>query len=182
MKIKDGTSNTIMVGETHTRSTDAVFNELGSDTSTDTGHDADIVPVTQRGVEQGSKVFGAAILRKSDLSVVIATSNNEIENPLWHGEVDAINDYAKRSNPQWNRLRLYTTAEPCCMCQAAIVWAGIPEVIYGISIDRLRSLGWNQFDLSAADVIQSAPFADCQISGGVLQESCDQLFQQASAN
>lgn len=46
-----------------------------------------IVPLTAAGVASGSKVFGAAILKKDDLSVVIAATNNEKECPLWHGEV-----------------------------------------------------------------------------------------------
>lgn len=41
----------------------------------------DILPLTERGVSLGNKVFGAAILRKSDLSLVVAETNNELENP-----------------------------------------------------------------------------------------------------
>ena len=52
--------------------------------------ETDIAPVTRKGVARGNKLFGAAILRKSDLSVVVAETNNEIENPLWHGEMHAI--------------------------------------------------------------------------------------------
>ena len=47
----------------------------------------DVVPLTRAGVERGDKVFGAAVLRKSDLSLVIAGTNRETENPLFHGEV-----------------------------------------------------------------------------------------------
>ena len=50
----------------------------------------DIAPKTRKGVEAGNKLFGAAILRKSDLSLIVAETNNEIENPLWHGEMHAI--------------------------------------------------------------------------------------------
>jgi len=32
----------------------------------------DVIPMTRSGVAAGNKVFGAAILRKSDLSLVIA--------------------------------------------------------------------------------------------------------------
>ena len=49
--------------------------------------ESDIAELTHRGVAGGNKLFGAAILRKSDLSVVIAETNNETENPLWHGEI-----------------------------------------------------------------------------------------------
>jgi tRNA(Arg) A34 adenosine deaminase TadA len=50
----------------------------------------EIAPKTRIGVTHGNKLFGAAILRKSDLSIVIAETNNETENPLWHGEIHAI--------------------------------------------------------------------------------------------
>src|SRR5262245_25643927 len=50
----------------------------------------DILPLTGMGVAMGNKIFGAAILRKSDLSLVIAETNNELENPLWHGEVHTL--------------------------------------------------------------------------------------------
>ena len=39
----------------------------------------DVVPVTERGVSVGNKLFGAAILRKEDLSLVLAETNNEME-------------------------------------------------------------------------------------------------------
>ena len=50
----------------------------------------DILPLTEAGVSKGNKIFGAAILRKADLSLALAETNNEIENPLWHGEVHAL--------------------------------------------------------------------------------------------
>ncbi len=39
----------------------------------------DILPMTERGVAAGNKIFGAALLRKSDFSVVIAGTNCETE-------------------------------------------------------------------------------------------------------
>ncbi|HET6336185.1 MAG TPA: hypothetical protein VFG30_23340, partial [Polyangiales bacterium] len=46
----------------------------------------DIVPKTRAGVARGNKLFGAAILRKDDQSLVVAETNSELDNPLWHGE------------------------------------------------------------------------------------------------
>ena len=37
----------------------------------------DIIPKTRAGVAAGNKVFGAAILQKSDLSLVVAETNGE---------------------------------------------------------------------------------------------------------
>ena len=50
----------------------------------------DILPLTERGVASGNKVFGAALLNKADLSVVIAGTNDETDNPLWHGEINTL--------------------------------------------------------------------------------------------
>lgn len=41
-----------------------------------------IIPLTAIGVAGGNKVFGAAILRKDDLSIVIAATNQETHSPL----------------------------------------------------------------------------------------------------
>ena len=38
--------------------------------------EGDILPLTRLGVARGNKVFGAAILRRSDLSLVLAETNN----------------------------------------------------------------------------------------------------------
>lgn len=50
----------------------------------------DVVPKTSDGVREGNKLFGAAVLRKSDLSLVAADTNKEMEWPLLHGEVSCL--------------------------------------------------------------------------------------------
>ena len=47
----------------------------------------DVVPLTKVGVSKGDKVFGAAIMLKADLSVVVVGTNEESVNVLHHGEV-----------------------------------------------------------------------------------------------
>ena len=68
----------------------------------------DVIPLTTRGVAEGNKVFGAALLRKSDLSLVLAETNNETENPLWHGEIHTLKRfYEMGERPDTSALNKY---------------------------------------------------------------------------
>lgn len=101
--------------------------------------EGDILPLTERGVAAGNKVFGAALLRKSDLSLVIAGTNDETDNPLLHGEINTLNRfYALTDRPPTTDLIFLTTHEPCTLCMSAITWAGFDNYYYFYSHEDSR--------------------------------------------
>lgn len=101
--------------------------------------DQNILPLTERGVAQGNKVFGAAVLRKSDHSLVIAGTNDETANPLLHGEVNTLNlFYGITPRPDTRELIFLATHEPCTLCMSAITWAGFDNFYYLFSHQESR--------------------------------------------
>ena len=123
--------------------------------------------------------FGAVLVDSRSGEIVARGHNRSGENPTFHGEIDVINRLAARAGRgeiDWSALVLYTTAEPCPMCQGAIEWAGIGNVVYGTSIETLQRLGWWQIDIRADEVIRRTPFRETRITGGVLEADCDALF------
>ena len=87
----------------------------------------DIVPKTAEGVAHGNKLFGAAILRKDGRSLVLAETNNETENPLWHGEIHALKRFyemPRADRPATRDCIFIATHEPCSLCLSAITWTG----------------------------------------------------------
>jgi tRNA(Arg) A34 adenosine deaminase TadA len=101
----------------------------------------DVVPMTAAGVEKGNKLFGAAILNKADGSLVLAETNNELENPLWHGEVHALKRFyemPKETRPATGDCIFIATHEPCSLCLSAITWTGFDNFYYLFSHEDSR--------------------------------------------
>ena len=104
----------------------------------------DIIPLTQQSVRRGNKIFGAAMLRKSDLSTIIAGTNHETENPLWHGEVYTMKKYYEMVNADESKrvdpkdTIFLATHEPCTLCSSAITWGGYDNFYYLFSHEESR--------------------------------------------
>ncbi|RWQ52450.1 nucleoside deaminase [Mesorhizobium sp.] len=101
----------------------------------------DIVPKTAEGLAHGNKLFGAAILRKNDRSLVLAETNNETENPLWHGEVHCLKRFyemPKAERVDTKDAIFLATHEPCSLCLSAITWTGFDNFYYLFSHEDSR--------------------------------------------
>ncbi len=106
--------------------------------------EVEIIPLTRKGVSNGNKVFGAAMLKKSDLSTIVVGTNHETENPLWHGEIYTINKYYEMVNRDESRradpknVIFLSTHEPCTLCSSAITWGGYDNFYYLFSHEDSR--------------------------------------------
>ena len=93
----------------------------------------DILPLTFKGVDLGNKIFGAAIIKKDDYSLVVAGSNNETKNPLWHGEIYTLKKFYeldKKIRPNEKNCILLSSHEPCSLCLSAITFSGFDNFYY----------------------------------------------------
>ena len=124
--------------------------------------------------------FGAIIVY-GDKEVLLKSVNSAHHHPLMHGELSVINKlFEEGFDGDVSKLSLYTTAEPCPMCAAAIYWSMIPKVIYGSSIAFLHELFGRQIQVSAKEILSKTPdFYSCELIGGILKTECDQLFVNA---
>ncbi|TDZ75038.1 hypothetical protein CTRI78_v000073 [Colletotrichum trifolii] len=106
-----------------------------------------IVPLTQRGVSSGSKVFGAAILSSATLEPYTVATNDERTSPLLHGEINCIQQFftssfpdpSTRPSPRTDCL-FFATHEPCSLCLSGIAWSGFKEVYYLFTYEDSRDL------------------------------------------
>jgi tRNA(Arg) A34 adenosine deaminase TadA len=95
----------------------------------------------------------------------------------------ALRDLIAR-HPKTDRsaFKMYTTAEPCPMCAAAIVWCDFGDVVYGIRRPELVRLGWDDFSMRAQELLEDARtmgrYADkLSVFGPALRARCVDLFE-----
>lgn len=138
----------------------------------------------KQAIERAKKVpacpFGAVVVNMHTKEIVGEGWVRVNKSPIWHGEMTAINscpDVDKGFN--WKDVCLYTTGESCPMCQAAIIWTGMPLVVYGSAMPFLQKYKFGEIDIRAAAVNDASRIGKCKIVGGVLEKECNALFENA---
>ena len=126
--------------------------------------------------------YGAMIVY-DDKDILLESVNSAHHHPLMHGELSVIHRLFENGfDGDRSKLSIYTTAEPCPMCAAAIYWAMIPKVVYGTSIPLLHTLFGRQIQIRAEDVLLKTPeFYKCKLIEGILKDQCNELFHNAKA-
>ena len=103
-------------------------------TDTDRGFMKRANELAAEAVKQGNTPFGAILVLDGKIvgeySNVAATTHD----PTKHAECALISAFApKIGRAELKRSVLYASSEPCIMCCGAILNAGIPKVVYGVT-------------------------------------------------
>ena len=136
--------------------------------------------VARRAEQNGNTPFGA-ILVDQDGDVVFEAENNVISHSdcTGHAETNLVRDACLRLGVgALGGHILYTSAEPCCMCSAAMIWAGLGRMVFGLSSGRLTEIrggGAPILDLGAREVV-SRSRAEMIIDGPLLEDEAAALF------
>lgn len=126
---------------------------------------------------RGDYPFGAVIVGYGKILAKGRNLGKQERDPTAHGEMVAIRRFLVRYGPE--RLKdttLYTSGESCPMCMGAILWCGIGRVVYGASIAELATkIG--QIMITDTEMADKTPFAEIDITGGVLAAESLALFK-----
>lgn len=123
----------------------------------------DLVPLSRKRIVEGDKIFGAAILRKSDLSLVVGDTNNETNNPLWHGEIFTIKRFyelPREARPESRDCIFLATHEPCSLCLSGITWSGFDNFYYLFSYEDTRDAFNIPHDIRILKEVYAVPDPD----------------------
>ncbi len=139
---------------------------------------AGLIRFTARSLETSSPVpFGALIVHTATGKILMRSRNAvATENdPGAHAELRAVRKATKKIKSfSLAGYTMYTTCEPCPMCMANALWAGLDRVVYGATIaDANRHC--RQMQIPAREVVRRSDMK-CVVDGPVLRAECYALF------
>ncbi|HEY0785420.1 MAG TPA: nucleoside deaminase [Acidobacteriaceae bacterium] len=121
--------------------------------------------------------FGAALVHTATGSLLVQARNAVMpeNDPSAHAELRAVRLACSRlGQPSLAGYTLYSTCEPCPMCMANALWAGVERLVYGATIaDASRHC--RQIFIPAAEVIRRSDM-ECALTPEVSRELCVALF------
>jgi len=128
--------------------------------------------------KKGDFPFGAVIEKNGRVLASGRNSGKRLNDPTAHGEMMAIRAFtAAHPAEEMKGATIYTTGESCPMCMGAIIWCGFSRVVYAASIEELsKHIG--QIMIDDKTIAAAAPFADVEITGGVLAKEALALFSR----
>ncbi|MGF1521644.1 MAG: nucleoside deaminase [Leptolyngbyaceae cyanobacterium] len=123
--------------------------------------------------------FGAVIV---EAGKVVERSGNTVQSdndPTCHAEVNAIRKLTQQLGGASvsGNYTLYTTCEPCAMCAATCLWAGISDIVYGVGNDDFAESNPNLINIRCEDIFKHSPKSSYSVKGGLLREDCKQLHR-----
>ena len=127
---------------------------------------------TPGGAEVGSVIV--------DHGVLVCEAHNEAEmhsDPTAHAEMVAIRRLCReRGTLSLAGVTLYCTLQPCAMCTAASLWAGVSRIVYGAGRRDVHPLYFVERHHNTEDLVADAFRNDIEIVGGVLRQECAQFY------
>lgn len=127
---------------------------------------------TEHPVPFGSDVFHT---RTGERLVRAANAVGKENDPSAHAEVRAIRLACKELKGfSLKGYTLYTTCEPCPMCMADALWAGLDRVVYGATIQDANRF-CRQIQIPAREVAQRSDMT-CSVEGPVERDRCFAIF------
>jgi tRNA(Arg) A34 adenosine deaminase TadA len=151
---------------------------LPDQTALDASRMRELIRFTARTLDTASPVpFGALIVETASGAIVMRAVNAvRAENdPSSHAELRTVRKATrKRGNPSLTGCTLYSTCEPCPMCMANALWAGLDRVVYGATIEDANR-HCRQIRVPAGEIVERSDMS-CIVDGPFLREECYNLF------
>src|SRR4051794_28940942 len=133
--------------------------------------------------QPGTNPIGCVIVRDGE---VIGEGCNEVglqHDPTAHAEIVSMRRAGQKiACDELHGAVLYTTLQPCGMCTMASIWAKIGRIVFGAGRDDVHAMYFENRHLDTVDFIRDAFREDLSLEGGLMAETCAQLYVPPDAD
>jgi guanine deaminase len=120
--------------------------------------------------------FGACVVRNNE---VVSVGHNTVlkdKDPTCHAEMNAIRAACKKLDTHiLSECVLYTTAEPCPMCLAAIYWSRVKSIVVGVPKEVAARYGFDDAKFYS-ELLLDVEKREVPATTGVLSSECEKVF------
>lgn len=150
--------------------------------TTDAARLRESIDLAHEALRRGDAPFGAVVVSAG--GAVLARGRNEVvtaDDPTAHAETVAMLAVPAGSRSSLAGATVYASGEPCPMCSAAMVWAGVGRIVFATSAQVFGRVvpASPSFALTCADVV-GASDADLEVVGPALEEEGLAPFREAA--
>jgi len=139
---------------------------------------AELIRFTARTLETASPVpFGALIVNTATGERLMRAVNavRRENDPSSHAELRTVRKATRKlKRPSLKGYTLYSTCEPCPMCMANALWAGLDRVVFGATIADANK-HCRQIRIPAREVVRRSDMP-CVVDGPIMRADCYKLF------
>jgi tRNA(Arg) A34 adenosine deaminase TadA len=147
-------------------------------TAVDEAHLTALVKYTARTLRTPRPVPFGALIVHSQSGETLTCGRNAVaweNDPSAHAELRTVRLACKKlKSHSLKGYTLYSTCEPCAMCMANALWAGLDRLVFGATIEDANRY-CRQIHIPAAEVARRSDM-QCIVTGPVLRELCNSLF------
>ncbi|MGM0440538.1 MAG: nucleoside deaminase [Chlamydiota bacterium] len=137
------------------------------------------VDTAYEGIRKGEGgPFGACIVKEGQILAIAHNTVLSSQDPTCHAEMNAIRKAVKvLKSHNLEGCELYTTAEPCPMCLAAIYWARIDKIYVGVGRECAAKYGFDDvFFYQQLSLAKDR--RDLTMIENLMSEECENVFRE----
>jgi len=130
----------------------------------------------EKAKRKGNGPFGAVLVKNNKIIARAYCTTTSDPDPTAHAEIKIISKICRKlKTKNLKKYTLYSNVEPCVMCAAACVRAGISRIVYGASIKYVTKKV-PQIKISCKDLIKKG-YRKIEVISGVLEKESLKHFK-----
>jgi len=138
----------------------------------------EVIATSKKNIGRGNQPFASILVKDGQ---IVASAQNQIHtecDPTFHAELALVREFCHQQKLlDLSGYTLYTNAEPCAMCAAALAWAKVGRLVYALSTKKLNTMWDEKIAMDSAEIFARATWKPT-VTGPLLEGEATLIFDE----